>query len=136
VNIISALAVGLIFGLGLGLSAMTNPEKVVGFLDVFGDWDITLAFVMGGAILVHLPTRRFVLARGVTEPGPVSWKLDPPLIAGSLLFGVGWALSGWCPGPALASLGLLSGDLLIFVAAMSVGMIGWQELQRWREARK
>lgn len=134
-KLLSALAVGLIFGIGLGLSAMTNPAKVVGFLDVFGDWDITLVFVIGGSILVHLPTRRWVLGRGITDPGPKSWNLDPKLLVGSLLFGIGWALSGWCPGPAVASIATLSTDFLIFFASMSAGMVGWQELQTWRTQR-
>lgn len=130
---ISAIFAGLIFGIGLGLSGMTNPEKVVGFLDVFGDWDATLVFVIGGSILVHLPARRWVLARGVRDPGPKSWNLDPGLLVGSALFGAGWALAGWCPGPAVASIGTLSRDFLIFFAAMSAGAIAWQEVQERAE---
>ena len=134
-KLLSALVVGLIFGVGLGLSAMTNPAKVVGFLDVFGDWDITLVFVIGGSILVHLPTRRWVLGRGMSDPGPKSWNLDPKLLFGSALFGVGWAMSGWCPGPAVASIATLSPDFLLFFVAMSAGMIVWQEVQTWRDRR-
>lgn len=135
-KLVSALVVGVVFGVGLGLSAMTNPAKVVGFLDVFGDWDITLVFVIGGSILVHLPTRRLVLARGVTDPGPKSWNVDARLVFGSALFGVGWALSGWCPGPAVASIATLSPDFLIFFAAMSAGMVGWAEVQNRRDRRR
>lgn len=134
-KLIGAIFTGLIFGLGLGLSGMTNPEKVVGFLDVLGDWDITLVFVIGGSIAVHMTTRRLALKRGIPEPGPISWKIDPALMTGAAMFGAGWALAGWCPGPAVASIATLSSDFLIFFAAMSAGTIGWQEVQNIQERR-
>jgi len=108
---LAALGCGLVFGLGLTVSGMMNPAKVIGFLDVAGDWDPTLVFVMGGALLVTLPGyrailkgRRPVLANSFSLPTKKS--LDAPLILGSALFGVGWGLVGFCPGPAVAALGL------------------------------
>jgi len=107
-RMVAALACGIIFGFGLAISGMMNPAKVIGFLDVAGDWDPTLAFVMGGALLVTIPAyrvilkrRRPVLASGLSLPAEE--KLDVPLIWGSALFGVGWGLVGFCPGPAVAA---------------------------------
>ena len=106
---LAALGCGVIFGLGLAVSGMMNPAKVTGFLDVAGDWDPTLVFVMGGALLVTLPgyrvilnLRRPVLAGDFSVPTKKS--LDAPLIWGSALFGVGWGLVGFCPGPAVAAI--------------------------------
>ena len=123
---VAALA-GTLFGLGLAVSGMTDPAKVIGFLDLFGDWDPTLAFVMGGALLVAFPAfrwagrrRRPVLAGSFdlpTERSP-----DPRLLGGATLFGVGWGLSGLCPGPAVASLVTGVPGIFAFVAAMLAGM--------------
>jgi uncharacterized membrane protein YedE/YeeE len=122
-----ALLSGGIFGLGLAVSGMMNPAKVVGFLDVAGDWDPTLAFVMGGALLVTVPAFRWVLRR----PRPVLAEdfalpakrfLDARLIGGSALFGVGWGLSGFCPGPAVAALATGLAPVFVFAAAMLAGM--------------
>jgi uncharacterized membrane protein YedE/YeeE len=117
---------GVVFGLGLGIAGMTRPVKVVGFLDFFGAWDPSLAFVMAGAIAVHataywLARRRSspLLAKAVL---PTRRDVDAPLVAGAVLFGVGWGLSGFCPGPALTSLATLRAPVVIFVAAMLGGM--------------
>ncbi len=126
---LSAFISGLVFGLGLAISGMTIPAKVIGFLDFFGDWDPTLSFVMGGAVLVHMTTRRWVLAHGVKEPGLITWQVDRRLVVGSALFGIGWGMAGWCPGPAIATLGTMTPDILIFIAAMGAGMVGWNEFQ-------
>lgn len=124
---IVALVSGLLFALGLGLAGMTQPEKVINFLDVAGDWDPSLAFVMGGAILVYMPILRAVKARGramltPTLQLPTRSDLDARLIVGAALFGIGWGWAGYCPGPALVSLTSLTGPALLFGAAMFAGM--------------
>lgn len=126
-RVIAALACGLVFGLGLAVSGMMNPAKVIGFLDVAGDWDPTLIFVMGGALLVTVPAYRVILRRRrpLLADGfslPTRKDLDAPLIWGSAIFGVGWGLVGFCPGPALAALGTGLAPVLGFVAAMITGM--------------
>jgi uncharacterized membrane protein YedE/YeeE len=117
-----AFACGLIFALGLGLGEMTDPNRILGFLDLFGHWDPTLVFVMIGAIAVHLPVRR--LGRRPGAPGqPDSSRIDARLVTGAALFGVGWGLSGYCPGPALVSLVTAGAGVLLFVAAMIAGIL-------------
>jgi uncharacterized membrane protein YedE/YeeE len=123
---------GVVFGAGLAISGMTNPAKVLAFLDVTGRWDPTLAFVMGGALLVS--TAGFALARRRERPWlslsfgiPTRRDIDAPLVGGAALFGVGWGLVGLCPGPALASLSRGSAEIAIFVAAMIAGVV----LHRW-----
>ncbi|OXR50052.1 MULTISPECIES: DUF6691 family protein [unclassified Pusillimonas] len=120
-------AIGLVFGLGLILSGMSNPAKVLGFLDLTGTWDPSLAFVMGGAIMVGLVAFQVARKRTQTFLGgalklPTAKDIDKRLVLGSLAFGAGWGLAGFCPGPALVSLG--SGEIkaFIFVAAMLAGM--------------
>ena len=126
-RVLAALVSGLVFGLGLAVSGMMNPAKVIGFLDVAGDWDPTLVFVMGGALLVAVPAYRFIPKRGrpVLEKDfdlPKEQVIDAPLIWGSALFGVGWGLVGFCPGPAVAALGSGLAPVFAFVAAMLTGM--------------
>jgi len=122
------IASGFLFGTGLVVSGMTDPERVRGFLDIFGNWDPTLAFVMGGAILVMAVAWR-IQARmqkpifGTAFSLPDRTDLDPPLLAGAALFGVGWGIAGLCPGPGIASLALSPMNALPFVAAMLVGML-------------
>lgn len=123
----SALLSGLLFGLGLCLSGMADPAKVLAFLDVFGDFDPSLAFVMAGAIAVALPGFRFL--RGRPTPlfearfhWPARNGLDRWLVLGAATFGVGWGLSGFCPGPAVVSLPLAAPGALAFCAAMMVGL--------------
>jgi uncharacterized membrane protein YedE/YeeE len=118
---------GAVFGAGLIVSGMTQPGKVVGFLDVAGDWDPSLAFVMVGAILVHALTRRWVLGRTrpVLFPSfsvlPVA-RVDRWLLIGSALFGLGWGIAGYCPGPAIVATGSGSIDALIITVAMALGI--------------
>ena len=126
-QIIAALGVGLLFGIGLIVSGMTDPSKVIGFLDLAGRWDPSLAFVMAGAIAVAAIAFRFSARRSTALLGapmrlPVASTIDRRLVLGGLCFGAGWGLAGYCPGPALAS--LLSGSLkpVFFVVAMLAGM--------------
>lgn len=124
--ILAALASGLIFGFGLALSQMINPAKVLGFLDVAGSWDPSLAFVMGGAVAITLVAFRFVLKRqgpiwGDRFMVPTRQDLDIRLISGASVFGIGWGLVGYCPGPALASLAYLLPETVVFIASMLVG---------------
>ena len=126
-RVLAALISGLVFGLGLAVSGMMNPAKVIGFLDVAGDWDPTLVFVMGGALLVAVPAYRFIpkRPRPVLEEDfalPKKQAVDAPVIWGSVLFGIGWGLVGFCPGPAVAALGTGLAPVFAFVAAMLSGM--------------
>lgn len=130
-RVLVALAAGLLFGLGLTISGMINPAKVLGFLDVAGHWDPSLAFVMVGAIAVA--AIGFALGQQRPAPicassfsGPTETRIDIRLVSGAVLFGIGWGLVGYCPGPALASLGFGSWRTLLFVAAMLVGMGAFQ----------
>ena len=134
-QIFMALIVGLVFGIGLIVSGMTNPAKVLGFLDLAGRWDPSLALVMGGAILVALPAfwlaaRRRQSLLGEPMQLPVATRIDRRLVLGSLAFGTGWGLAGFCPGPALASLAAGGAGPLIFSAAMLAGMAIFELLER------
>lgn len=134
-QVIMALIVGLLFGIGLIVSGMTDPSKVLGFLDLAGSWDPSLAFVMGGAIMVALAAFRFAAGRARTLLGdamrlPSAAHIDRSLVLGSLAFGAGWGLAGYCPGPALASLVSDSAKPLIFSAAMLAGMAIFDILER------
>ena len=127
-RLITALIIGSIFGAGLAVSGMFNPSKVVGFLDVFGDWDPSLAFVMGGGVMVNAIGHRFVMKRKApiqcaTFSMPTSTKFDKPLVIGSIIFGVGWVLAGLCPGPVVASLLLNGQAILPFFGLMIVGLL-------------
>ena len=124
---ILALAVGLIFGVGLCVSGMTEPAKVLGFLDLAGRWDPSLAFVMGGGVAVGLVAfalakRRRVALNGEPMQLPPGRPINPALIVGGLIFGVGWGLAGICPGPGIVDVGFLNPRALVFVAAMAAGM--------------
>jgi len=130
-----ALVCGLVFGTGLAVSGMTNPAKVLAFLDVAGRWDPTLAFVMGGALLVSAAGYRLTRRRERAWLGdafsiPSRQDLDPSLIGGATLFGVGWGLVGLCPGPALANLARGSFEIALFVAAMMAGVVGYRLFTR------
>ncbi|MDH3687348.1 MAG: YeeE/YedE family protein [Myxococcales bacterium] len=123
---------GLLFGAGLTVSQMTNPAKVMAFLDVTGSWDPTLAFVMGGALLVSAIAVRVEKRRSAdSQPSP-SASIDARLLSGAVLFGLGWGLAGFCPGPALAALATGSGEVLLFVVSMIAGMGLFEGLQRGR----
>lgn len=125
---LSAWLAGLVFGLGLILSGMGNPAKVQNFLDFFGTWDPSLAFVMGGAIGVGLiafawANRRSVSLLGEPMQLPTATAVDRKLLTGAAMFGAGWGLAGFCPGPALMNLATLQPEVWLFVAAMLVGMM-------------
>lgn len=133
--------VGLIFGLGLILSGMTNPAKVIGFLDLFGQWDPSLAFVMGGAILVGLFAFAIAKKRTTNFLGgamqlPKNTHIDKRLVIGSLLFGAGWGLAGFCPGPALVSLASGYEKAALFVVAMLLGMLLFERLEAAAKRKK
>jgi len=132
-NNLVAFAAGVVFAVGLGLSGMTQPAKVLGFLDVAGNWDPSLAFVMMGAIGVHFVfARRALVARApLFAPRfhfPEATKIDGRLLAGAAIFGAGWGLGGFCPGPALVALISLAPPVLVFVFAMCVAMLAWELL--------
>ncbi len=136
---LAALLSGLIFGLGLILSGMANPEKVLGFLDLGGLWDPSLAFVMGGAILVGLVA--FTIARkrtlsflGFDMKLPASTHIDSRLVVGSLMFGIGWGIAGFCPGPGLVALGAGELKAAVFVSSMVAGMGIYEWIERKRSA--
>jgi uncharacterized membrane protein YedE/YeeE len=126
-QIMTAFVTGLIFGLGLILSEMTNPAKIIGFLDIFGNWDPSLVLVMLGAITVSAVSFKLTKSRQQSFFGqqiklPNSSNIDHKLITGSLIFGVGWGLAGYCPGPALTSVLLGGYQPLVFVISMLIGM--------------
>jgi len=133
--VIAAFAIGLLFGFGLLVSGMANPAKVLGFLDLAGPWDPSLAFVMAGAVAVGMIA--FFIARRRTESLlgaemrlPSARDIDRRLVIGSLLFGAGWGVAGFCPGPALVALGMGFTKALIFVVAMLGGMALFELLER------
>ncbi|MEC5387516.1 YeeE/YedE family protein [Uliginosibacterium sp. H3] len=131
-RVLAALAAGALFGLGLAAAQMTQPSKVLGFLDFAGAWDPSLLFVLGGAVTVTLVSFRFILRRKAPlfdEHFHLSTKtaIDPQLLIGSALFGIGWGISGYCPSPAIAALAAPNSETWIFLPAMLVGA----GLQRW-----
>jgi hypothetical protein len=124
--IVSALFIGALFGFGLALSEMTDPARVIGFLDVAGRWDPTLLFVIGGALAVTVPAFSLILRRPRPLLAeffalPTKSKIDGSLIAGAIIFGLGWGIAGFCPGPALAALATGSPSVAFFVVAMIAG---------------
>ncbi|NIA55071.1 YeeE/YedE family protein [Massilia sp. TW-1] len=138
-HIVTAFIVGLVFGIGLILAGMTDPAKVQGFLDLAGDWDPSLALVMGGAILVGLVAFRLAGRRERALLGdamrlPTATRIDRRLVLGGLAFGAGWGLAGFCPGPALASLATGDAKVMIFTGAMVAGMVVFEFLERGRAA--
>lgn len=137
--VIASLLAGLVFGFGLILSGMVNPAKVIGFLDLAGSWDPSLALVMAGAIAVGLVA--FVVARdrtvsflGAEMKLPSARHIDRRLVTGSLLFGVGWGIAGFCPGPGLVASGMGEAKAVVFVAAMLLGMVMFELLERRKQA--
>lgn len=136
-QIIAAFIVGLIFGIGLIVSGMTDPSKVIGFLDLAGRWDPSLGLVMAGAVMVGLLAFPFATRRDRSLLGnamrlPTATQIDRRLVLGGLAFGVGWGLAGYCPGPALASLASGGAKPLIFSAAMLAGMALFELVERLR----
>ena len=131
----TSLLAGLVFGLGLIVSGMANPAKVLGFLDLAGAWDPSLALVMGGAVGVGLlafavAKRRRLSLLGAEMRLPTARQIDRRLVGGGLLFGIGWGVAGFCPGPALTALGMGEIKALVFVAAMLAGMGIFELLER------
>lgn len=134
-HIVMASVAGLVFGLGLIVSGMTDPAKVIGFLDLAGNWDPSLAFVMGGAILVGavafgVAGKRERSLLGAPMRLPTATRIDRRLVLGSLAFGAGWGLAGYCPGPALASLASGGPKPLVFTLAMLAGMVLFEVFER------
>lgn len=132
---LAAFVAGLIFSLGLAISGMTQPGKVTAFLDFFGNWDPSLAFVMMGAIAVHAVLYRMIRRRATplfaqTFSIPTRSDLDARLLGGAALFGIGWGLGGFCPGPAVTSLASGHTSVIIFVTAMIVGMLLYQVVDK------
>ncbi|HNR77579.1 MAG TPA: hypothetical protein PKM48_10650 [Parvularculaceae bacterium] len=127
-SVLSALLVGVLFGLGLTISEMINPAKIIAFLDVAGSWDPSLLVVMASALAVSFVGYRIVLARraplfGAAFQLPTKTTIDRPLIVGSALFGVGWGLAGLCPGPAISAAALGKGEIYVFLIALIAGML-------------
>ena len=132
---LSALLAGILFGLGLVISQMINPEKVISFLDVFGDWDPSLAFVMGGGLIVAAIGYRFVLRKDKPYAAdafhvPSNRAVDKKLASGAVLFGIGWGLVGLCPGPAIAGLWIGGLPIILFLGAMMLGMALFEAISR------
>ena len=139
-NRISEFVIGLVFGLGLIVSGMTDPGKVLGFLDLAGLWDPSLALVMGGAVLVGLfaftvARKRTTSVLGGAMQLPTARQIDRRLALGSIAFGVGWGIAGFCPGPAIVSLGTGELKAVVFVLAMLVGMGAFEWLEMRKTAR-
>jgi len=137
--LLTALLAGLVFGFGLILSGMASPAKVMGFLDLAGAWDPSLALVMAGAIAVGLPAFAIARRRDTTWLDlplrlPVASAIDRRLLGGSLVFGAGWGLAGFCPGPALVAVGMGEPKAAVFVAAMLAGMGLFEWFERRRRA--
>jgi uncharacterized protein len=133
----AALLAGVVFGAGLTTAQMTDPRKVLNFLDVAGSWDASLLFVLGGAVLLAFAGYRVVLRRATPLFGdrfhlPTARSIDAALVGGATLFGLGWGLGGYCPGPAIASLGLSNPEMPWFVPAMALGALA----QRWQGRRR
>lgn len=134
-TVFSSLLSGLLLGLGLAISGMADPAKVLNFLDIAGTWDPSLAFVMGGAVTVAFVGYRLAIRRGrplfdLRFHLPMVTRADGRLVAGAVLFGIGWGLSGLCPGPAVTSLALAAEGTLVFVPFMLAGMWGARSIQR------
>jgi uncharacterized membrane protein YedE/YeeE len=135
-----AFVSGLLFAIGLAIAGMTQPAKVIGFLDVTGSWDPSLAFVMIGAIAVYFVANRLVQRRTAPLVGaafhlPTRRDLEPRLVVGAGLFGIGWGLAGYCPGPGLSALGTGGFRALMFVASMAAGMLIFEAMQKVRTRR-
>lgn len=132
--VVVAAASGALFGVGLALGGMTQPSKVIGFLDVGGRWDPSLALVMLGAVGVHAlilqVARRSAWGRGLTLPAPASSGVDARLVTGAAVFGVGWGLGGYCPGPGVASLGAAAPSAIVFVVTFLLGFLLGEAAER------
>lgn len=135
---VSSFLLGTLFGLGLIISGMANPEKVLGFLDIGGQWDPSLGFVMIGAIAIA--SVGFYASRRIKKPLlaerkhlPAQQQIDGQLLVGSAVFGLGWGVAGFCPGPAVVAVGAAKSGAIIFLVAMLVGMLIFKKVNAWRE---
>ena len=138
-SLLASLLAGLVFGLGLIVSGMADPAKVLGFLDLAGPWDPSLAFVMAGAIAVGalafaIARKRTVSFLGAAMKLPMSRDIDGRLVIGSVVFGMGWGIAGFCPGPGLVALGMGEVKALVFVVAMLLGMGAFELLERRKQS--
>ena len=128
-SLVSACLIGILFGLGITVSGMINPAKVLNFFDLAGNWDPSLAFVMGGGLVTALIGYRLVFGRmkaplfGAGFSQRAAGAIDARLVAGAAVFGIGWGIAGFCPGGAIPALGLLRGETLVFVAAVIAGIV-------------
>ncbi len=139
--VLTAFLLGLLFALGLGIAGMTQPSKIIAFLDITGDWDPSLLLVMASATLVYFLSYRWITKRRAPLLAekfslPTAMRLDARLLAGSALFGIGWGLSGYCPGPALVALPGLLPNTLVFVVSMLTGMLLFKWSDAWLSARR
>ncbi len=139
-RILASYLIGLVFGVGISISGIANPAKVLNFFDLFGIWDPSLAFVMGGAVVTTFIGYRYVLKRSapILEGRfqlPTRRDLDLPLILGSATFGVGWGIAGFCPGGAIPALGTGRTEVVLFMAALLAGILTAKTLQRRRASR-
>lgn len=140
-NSIAALVVGFVFAIGLGLSGMTQPQKVIGFLDLFGQWDPSLIFVMVGAIVIHFITFKIIRKRNSPLFSsqwhvPTKKEITPALMIGAFIFGVGWALGGFCPGPAITSMASFDKTPFVFVISMIAGMFLFRQVDKKLKLQK
>lgn len=139
-HILIAAVIGLVFGTGIIISGMGNPAKVLAFFDVAGKWDPSLAFVMGGALVITAIGYRFIFARGKPLLAdafslPTATQIDAPLLAGSALFGVGWGITGFCPGAVIPMLGTGRTEPAVFAIGMVLGMVAARSYRAWAAER-
>ncbi len=141
INRLIALIAGALFGMGMMISQMVDPAKVLGFLNISGNWDPSLAFVMGGALMVFAPAYHFLIkprnkaVSGEALKVPTNKQIDTPLLTGAALFGLGWGIAGICPGPALTAMVSGQKEILFFIAAMALGQVAVLVWQKTRLAR-
>lgn len=138
---LASFATGLVFSIGLGISGMTMPQKVLGFLDLLGNFDPSLIFVMVGAIIVHFITYKIVMKRKAPILDekwhvPTKKEITPSLVIGAFIFGFGWALGGMCPGPAITRLAHFESNTLVFVVSMLIGMLLFRQLDKMLKLNK
>ncbi len=135
---LTSLIAGLLFGVGLIISGMTNPDKIIGFLDIFGNWNPSLLFVMLGAVFISFFAFRHASKKSVsfldqTISMPTKKDIDFTLIYGSIIFGIGWGLAGYCPGPAIATIATINSQAVVFVIAMLFGILIYEVIKRSQE---